>query len=425
MEENNIPPFGIEKSSPLGSGKTISAELKALLDKSKKIKTYKLPLIDRLAKYRPVLKFVYAGAITAALSIPLIMAFSNLWYIYLLLLPVFIWFLLAVINLFRFGYYQTKYELWCEAEADNPVHTEIDGGAPGTGKSLYQNNSKYQQSKGSWYRTQEEMWYLMSKILKEEKLNDYDKEIYDAYKFYIENNGIPCMSGNTPVYSKEYRRYCYKATLAHLKQEEPVPYRMCTFLDELGGFIPQELYVDKWKNENKSLEIEEMGKFSRQHREWRWSGGEQNPNNVYKGVRNVVGDIKVMNGCKKIMQPIFLNWFYNKVMERLVSRMNLKDLWIQPLMKFIRKYKNLCGYYKITYTSKNTETGGSQVVVVLNQKEKKVFIPRAMPIEYLTRVFSVAYRCKDEILRMKVFEKLELDREEAMTMLRAENFKKT
>ena len=112
-------------------------------------------------------------------------------------------------------------------------------------------------------------------------------------------------------------------------------------------------------------------------------------------------------------------------MRKLVSRMNIRDLWLMPLMRLIRKYKNLCGFYKITYTSKNTETGGSQVVVVLNEREKKVFIPRAMPIDYLTRVFSVAYRCKDEVLKMKVFEKLELDREEAMEMLRAENFKKT
>ncbi len=319
----------------------------------------------------------------------------------------------------------TKYRSWCETEAENPVHTEIDGGAPGTGKSLYQNNSKYQQSKGSWFHIQEEMWYLLSKIIKGKTLTERDLEIYNSYKFYVENKGIPCMSGNTPVYSKEYRRFCYKATLAHLKQDEPVPYRMCTFLDELGGFIPQELYVDKWKNQNKSLEIEEMAKFSRQHREWRWSGGEQNPNNVYKGVRNVVGDIKVMKGCSKIMQPRFLNWLYTKVMRKLVSRMNIRDLWLMPLMRLIRKYKNLCGFYKITYTSKNTETGGSQVVVVLNEREKKVFIPRAMPIDYLTRVFSVAYRCKDEVLKMKVFEKLELDREEAMEMLRAENFKKT
>lgn len=166
-----------------------------------------------------------------------------------------------------------------------------------------------------------------------------------------------------------------------------------------------------------------MAKFSRQHREWRWAGAEQNPNNVYKGVRNVVGDIKVMNSCIKTLQPRFLNWLYKKAMKRFVARMNPRDRIFIPLMRFIRKYKNLCGFYKISYTNKNTETGSSNVVIIVNQKEKRVYIPRAMPISYLTRVFSVAYRCKDKILQMLCFEKLELEREEAISQLRAENFR--
>ena len=388
-----------------------------------KIKTYKQPLLERLAKCRPAFKFVYAGAISAAIAVPLIMAYSNLWYIYLLLLPVFIWFICAIVNFVRFSTYLAKYQLWCEVEGEDPTNSEVDGGAPGTGKTLYLVNSKYQQAKVSWFRVQEEMWFILPKIKRGQSLTQEEKEVFDAYVFYTQHEGIPCMGGNTPVWSKEYKRYCYKVGISALKQETRMPYRICTILDEFSGICPQELYIDKWKNEKGSLYIEEAGKYSRQWAEWRNGVAEQNPNNIFKGYRNVVGEIKVMNSCRVVLKPLFLTWLYKKLMVHFVGRMSMHDTKFVAAMRFLKNYISFCGFFKISYTTKNTETGSSQVVVLINQKEKQIYIPTAMPIKYVTRLFRNAYRCLLKTLDLDVYDDLVLGREEAMSYLRGENFK--
>lgn len=391
-----------------------------------KIKTYKLPFYKRFAKRYNIFKSLIIGILCLVLSILIFISSdqSTLAVIgFLISVSVFIY---CIVDLVRIGHHELDFQVWTIKTGRTSDHVGIGSGAPGTGKTLYENMATYYMSKYSWRELQFEYWLLIPRISKKDYVpTDDEKEIIEAYEFYTNNNGIPCFSSNSAVYSHEYKRFSYEVTAEHLKQEKRVPYRMTSVLDEIGTICNMELYKDRSGNINGSADMSDEFRFCRQHVEWRMTGTEQEASNIFKDVRRVVANIIKFRGVEKIMKPPFLNWLYNKLKDWFIEKGS--DLQSKKWSRFMSRYRrflNNTGYLKISYIyiTESIDSKGESTYSESTRKNGKPFVvyfPCALPIEYETRAFRKSYKALGKPIDMKVFENLRLNKEQASKMLKA------
>ena len=101
----------------------------------KPIKEYRLPLIDRLAYYRPVLIWFFWLSLTAMIVGPTIyLNYENGWY-YLAIAPLIFFFVISIVSLIRFWYYSYAYHELIAQEAESDSAYENFTGPPGSGTS--------------------------------------------------------------------------------------------------------------------------------------------------------------------------------------------------------------------------------------------------------------------------------------------------
>lgn len=390
----------------------------------KRIKEYKLPLIERIAYYRPFIWFLFLAGLTAMIVGPTIYNnYENLWY-FLGLAPLILFLVIALIKYIQFCVYRAKCNRKIEEIIEGDHHYDNYSGPPGTGKTFTAEYVTHEIAKANWDELQFEYWLIMKKLKDPEYIPTTDeKEIIDAYEFVINGKGVPCWGSSSPSYSKRYRRFAYITEKAHLKQEKRVQYRLCSCVDEIGTIVSVDLQYAKASNRDGATDMEDNFRFCRQFALWRIIGCEQDFNNIYIGARRVASENRVYLGKKWVLKPRFLCWVYKLLKNHFVKKMRLSEanLWSLFMTKF-KRYINLCGYFKFRYKiMSNTETSKGEVVLVDTNERDVLYIPRVNEVVYKTRVFRNAYKAKDMPIDMDVWTSLDMTEERARSMLKSEN----
>lgn len=394
------------------------------------IKEYKLPLIERVAYYRPVLIWCFWLVVTAMIVAPTIAKnYENFWY-YLFLSPVIFFFVMSIIKFIKFWWYVAKCNKKIEETVENEHHYDNYSGAPGTGKTLTAEFLYHEKAKYNWRELQFEYWLIAPKLKdKNYKPTLDEQEIIDAYNYYTTHDGVPCWSSNIPAYSKRFKRFAYDVDGAYLKQEKRAPYRLCSVVDEIGTVATVEMFYGRSSNENGATDMTDNFKFCRHFNLWSIVGCEQDYNNIYIDCKRVASENRVYTGKKWVLKPRFLCWLYNKLKIHFIRKMSYSEAKVfSKFMQKLNQFKNCCGFFRFTYKIKeNTETKSSNgVSITVQSLEEKdvVYIPRANEIKYRTRAFREAYKAKDKPLDLEVWESLYMTTERARSMLKSENLRK-
>lgn len=392
----------------------------------KPIKEYRLPLIDRLAYYRPVLIWFFWLSLTAMIVGPTIyLNYENGWY-YLAIAPLIFFFVISIVSLIRFWYYSYAYHELIAQEAESDSAYENFTGPPGSGKSYSAKEITYAMSQYAWEEIQFSYWCIASKLRNAEyEPTEEEQEIIDSYEFYSKGNGIPCFASNIPCYSKRYKRYSYKFETAHLKQQKRLAFRTCGFVDEIGTTGNFNLARGVETNRDNATDADDFARLLRHFGEFRLRATEQDGENIAIFLRRVAGDNKRFDRKQWVLKPRFLFWIYTKLRKHFVKHMRYSEAKLfGKFMKNLKKYIFSCGFFKLTYTScGNLQTTGRIDKIVLVMKEKKTFFffPRASEVVYDTRAYQNAYKPLNQSIDLSVFYKMKLMREEAKSMLKSEN----
>lgn len=396
-----------------------------------KIKTHWLPFHKLFARYFDFFKYLILSIVWLTISILLLKREEQAGYEIFILAGAIGSFVFSFVQLWRHIVASSKFVLWAKEQGKTPNHVSEYTGPPGSGKTLVQNLSTYYMSKYSWEVLQLEYWLLIPKLKKKNYTpTDDELEIIQAYEFYVNNPGIPCLSSNVPIYSYEYHRYCYELTAEHLKQQERVPFRLVGAIDEIGTVCNMEMYKDRSNNYGGSADMSDFFRFCRQHVEMRMIGTEQEATNVFKDVRRVTAEIKKFRGVEPCLKPVFLSWLYERLRKYFVKKASDKQaLVFSRFMLLLNRFLKNSGFLKIKYVylSETVDSEGKQV---LNERGKKngkdfvMYVPCAMPINYNTRAFKSSYKALGKEIRLATFERLGLAKEDASRMLKAETLRR-
>lgn len=188
---------------------------------AKIIKTYKLPFLDWIALHYNTFKYLLLAVIVFVPLITVLSINSFQWQWFLYLSPLEILMIYITVRALLFLRDLKKYKTWGKSMMNNPDHATIYSGPPGTGKSLSAGHAVNWMQKGSWDKLQFEYFCLMGKMQKKNYvMSEDDKEIYEAYQYFISHDGVPALATNVGFYSKIYRRFSYKLGPSYLKQRE-------------------------------------------------------------------------------------------------------------------------------------------------------------------------------------------------------------
>lgn len=392
---------------------------------AKKIKTYRLPLIEWFALHYNTFKYLILATMLFIPIITILAIYNFHWKYLLYMLPLEILFIYIIVRAFLFLRDLSKYKKWGENMKYNPDHSTIYSGPPGTGKSLSAGHAVNWMQKGSWEKLQFEYFLLMGKLQKKNyEMTEDDKEIYDAYNYFIENPGIPCLGTNVGFYSKIYRRYSYKLGPSYLKQERRAPYRLVGWYDEIGTVFNPDLFNDK-SNEQKSLDMSDMARFCRQFAEFRFIGTEQEASNIFKNIRRVVARNREYLSIEVIFKPKFLTWLFEKMRKHFVDPFFGKGMnkrkakrW-SGFMKNFKRFIDNVGFFKLRYKDFSSFEGAGVACLTDEKGGAVLYLPCCGEFKYDTRAFRWAYKARKMRIAMQVFDSMDLSEKEAEAFLRA------
>ena len=391
-----------------------------------RIKEYKLPLSDRIAYWRPVIIWFFWLTLTAMIVGPTIYEnYENLWY-YLALIPLIFFFVLSLINFARFVFYINRMNAKIDFAINNQSSFSIYSGAPGTGKSADAMFISHEIAKRNWRELEYQYWKIARHLKnKDFKPNADQKEIIDAYNFYVTSGGVPCWGTNIPGYSKRYKKFSYDIRTSVLKQEERAPYKLAGVYDEVGACLPMEMKGKREKNEDGATDVTDFCKFGRHFGDFTFFGCEQDQSNVYIDFRRVVGEIRIFTGKEELLKPRFLRWIYNKLKEHFVNKMRVSDsVLFSKFMDKLENYIRKCGFLRFNYKIRsNTETGGLISSVDAGDKDC-IYMPCANEVVYRSRAFREAYKAKDKTISLQPWQSLYMSDERARASLKSENLSK-
>lgn len=224
------------------------------------------------------------------------------------------------------------------------------------------------------------------------------EEIIEAYKFYADQpedkKTYPCLWTSVPAFVDGVP--CNRLTANHLMQRERLPYGACQVLDEISLILPQELFRDK------PYEIVEMAKFPRHFGDFHIGSTEQSKDSVLVYMRRVTAKNRYMLKQEWIMQPKVLQWIYDHQLNACSNVTEFKAGYFRIFKRII----NHIGYRKYYYIDSGNENEPGE------KKTRTFILPPYLNVEYDSRAFKNAYRCKDEPLKQNSWEHLRLSKQE-------------
>lgn len=381
------------------------------------LKTYRLPFLEVFAHHWPWVRSILILSLSAAIVVPIMAANNwNLWYL-LYFLPFLILALISLINIGRWFYYRARSDAFKAEAARTPNHAAIFGGPPGTGKSLTAVASTYEMAKKSWQQVKYDHWRLLNRMRKKGyEETERDREVREAYDFYMTHPGIPCLGSTIWIYSKRLRRFCYKFEFAHLAQKKRLPYRMNAVVDEIGALTSVDGARKRQEGNIAVLKVSEHFKFCRQFTELRMIGTEQDTKNVFIDVRRVIGENRIYKKPKSVLKPLFLEWVFDKLRNFFTERGELTSMLFSNFMINFEKFINAAGFFQLKYgVSANTETGQSADT----GERGTIYLACLMEFEYDPRAYSGAYAPLNKPIEIDVFNSRGLMKEDMLGLLRS------
>ena len=381
------------------------------------LKTYRLPVLERFAHHYTWVKSILIIVFAAIIILP-IMAVNNwnLWFL-LYFLPFLLLALCSLINLSRWLYCRAKNNIWKEEVSKTSNHATIFGGPPGSCKSLTAVASTYEMAKASWEQLKYEHWLLLNRQRKKGYVEtEADREINEAYNFYMTHNGIPCLASTIPIYSKEYKRFCYKFEFSHLSQKKRLPYRMNAVIDEIGAMTSVDGAMKSQDCIVAVFKVSEHFNFCRQYTELRMIGTEQDTKNIFIDVRRVVAENRIYKSHKVVLKPVFLTWLFEKLKVYFTNKGQLTSKFFSSFMINFNKFLKACGFIQIKYgVSVNTETGQTADT----GERGTIYLACLTEWAYDTRAYRGAYSPLEKEIDMDVFDFKGLSKEDMMGLLRS------
>ena len=393
----------------------------------KKIETYKLPFVERVARFYPFFKFILMLIITLSIALPILIINKFQSRYFLFLTPLIFPFIISSWNFGLWFYANRKYKNWYYKESTCSQNVQMNYGPPGACKTLETMFKVNAQAEYSWYKLQYEYWKILCK-LKDKKFipNEDEREIIESYEFYVNNKGIPCIASNIKLYSKVYKRYSYDFEYEHLSQIKRAPFRLCAVMDEAGALLPTELFRDRDSNKLRTLQIEDTFRFCRQFNEMRLNGSEQRVGNVFKSVRGVVGVSKIFYDKEFILKPRFLTWIFERLKNRFTNRMEIKDsVKYASFMSKLERFINNIGFFKVSYIYMGNLENGNVTSLPGLEKVQKLYLPCCFDFVYNTRAYRGGYDCINKPIEMSCKEALDIDSELLKRYMRSSKIIKT
>jgi len=292
--------------------------------------------------------------------------------------------------------YELKVKLHC-ANIPDFISVETRDGTPGAGKTSSLLHDFKVLADISWqkicnkYRLLEP--YLLEISHWPRKEREDAEEIIEAYNFYTNSETYPCLWTSVPCFIDGIP--ANQLTADHLMQRKRLPYGSVMVLDETSLILPQELFRDK------PTEILEMCKFPRHFGDFKIGSTEQDEDSNLIYLRRVSGRTLHMLKQEWIEKPKFLQWLYNKQLSKVQVMTKKKTSYFMCFDKIIKAM----GYRKYYYTE-------SYGALMPANSINTFYLKPNLNIEYDSRAYKNAYRCKDEELVESTWQYLRLSNED-------------
>lgn len=321
--------------------------------------------------------------------------FSNIW-----------WWLgagIVVPFLFTFSYYtitqltnETKIKIRNANIPDN-IAAEVREGVPGAGKTSSLLHDLKILSDIMWRKICNK-YALLEPFLDDipywpHKEREDAEEIIEAYNFYMNGDGYPCLWTSVPCFVDGLP--AYRVTADHLLQKKRFPYGSVVMLDETSLILPAELY------RSKPYAIVELFKFLRHFGDFKVGSTEQDEDSNVIYLRRVAGASKKMIGQEWIQRPRFLEWIYNWQISHVKKMTQKKVNYFMVFDKIIHSMGYRKYYYYENAMTLDTVPGLKSFVLKPN-----------LNMTYDDRAYKNAYQCKDEPLIHSSWEHLRLTSKE-------------
>lgn len=341
---------------------------------------------------RPV-TFLIILAITV---IFVILSFINLWFIIgiaICAVPL----MLSATKTLQQAYFDIQVKKY-EDSIEESCYVETVDGAPGTGKSSSSSHRAVLLAKVQWAKLCEE-YALLEPFLDEihtwpDKEREDAEEIIEDYEFYSNEETVPCLWSNTPIYVDGVPTNTL--TAAHLLQKKKLPYRSVILGDEIQSMLPN------WVHKAKCMALIEMFKYPRHLGEFRFILLDQDSDRDVIYIKSSNAKNTYMLGQEWVLEPRFLKWLYRFLLDHTKKMTKKKSNFFWKL----KQVYSAMGYRKYYFTYTSTKK------MKVQQDVQTFYLPSSLNCEYDERAFKNIYRCKDQPLEHSAWTSLRLSQEE-------------
>ena len=232
-------------------------------------------------------------------------------------------------------------------------------------------------------------------------------EVRDSYEYYITHDCVPCLFSNIPMVVNGQNVSIL--TYEHAAQIKRLPAFTVLHYDEAGSIFR----VDSWRD--KPLTVSDFYRLLRHYGDFRCTCTEQDPTNVFKDVRRVVGQNLLMIKQTWVNKPLLILLPYKIIKSLMIWR----DYSTKKLTSFMAVYNTLLrhiGQRKYKYKEKDST---EQSLKINEGKEgrrirkKSFYLPTMLNYQYDDRTFKNLYLAQNKSLEEnKIFKSLYIENNE-------------
>lgn len=291
----------------------------------------------------------------------------------------------------------------------NKGRAVTNDGAPGAGKTFTGANVAYFLALEQWeklksaYFTQRTMVSQWLKNGDTDKLEAY-KSLEESYLFYSdrETEYIPCLVSSVPLREYGTGRMSYQVTAGMFLQKEKIAENTVLFNDEIG----ENQGVDKSMTNNSSYLA--FWRYPRHFFDGMFVNTNQSGGQAAIAVRRSTDYVNHIFGQEWLMEPLKLKRRYQRKERRYYKRLQRGKLsaqraeYIGQELYYLKKYAATIGFRKVTsqlMTSEGKVIGGMEETI----------LPAIGGVQYDDRAYRKQYKCKDEPIKMKGWDKLTIE----------------
>ena len=283
-------------------------------------------------------------------------------------------------------------------------------GPPGCGKTFTGSNIAYSLALRRWEDLKTD--YFTACTMVEEWVKNFNVEkliafeaLKDAYEFYAKNeeNFIPCLISTIPLREYQTGRMSYRLTPAVYTMVQRIPEYSVLFNDETGATF------NCHDSLNIAEDVQDFNRFIRQMLDAVGINTEQGDDGDAKTFRKVTDYNNYLGGQEWVMRPERLEIRFEKKKFRYFKRLfkgklsEEKARYIGQKLYFMKEYIKTIGFRRIPHELKSAGAGLFDSV-----KEDYIF-PAIGCVQYDSRAFRSAYKCKDQPIELEGWTSLLID----------------